>query len=159
MIYTLSLSSSPLPHFSLSFPLSLPSPNPSSTSSLHFLTPSFPPYPLLFPVQECTDNCCNANTCQLAAGAQCSAGACCNSTCQFRTYGTTCRTATGECDIAEYCSGDSGECPADDHRQYGTACASNTGYCYDGECPSHDAQCQFHYGSGALDHVEGLSSC
>ena len=91
--------------------------------------------------------------CQLAPGAQCSTGACCNSTCQFRAYGTTCRAATGECDIAEYCSGDSGECPADDHRLDGTACASNTGYCFDGECPSHNAQCQFHFGSGALDRV------
>ena len=129
----------PLP-FSPFFPLlSLPLPLILQTFQLPFST------------QECTDNCCNANTCQLAAGAQCSAGPCCNSTCQFRSYGATCRAATGECDIAEYCSGDSGECPADDHRLDGIACASNTGYCFERECPSYDAQCRFHF--GMLDHV------
>ena len=137
----LPLLSLPLPSsFSPSFPLlSLP---------LSLILQTFQ---LPFSIQECTDNCCNANTCQLAAGAQCSAGACCNSTCQFRSYGATCRAATGECDIAEYCSGNSGECPADDHRLDGTACASNTGYCFEGDCPSHDAQCRFHF--GMLDHV------
>ena len=106
--------------------------------------------------QECRDPCCNANTCQLVDGAQCSAGDCCNSTCHYKAYGTTCRAAAGECDIGEYCSGDSGECPADDHKLDGTACASNTGYCYEGECPSHDSQCQFHFGSGSR---KGVAEC
>ena len=109
------------------------------------------PLPSLFPTQECRDPCCNANTCQLVDGAQCSAGDCCNSTCHYKAYGTTCRATAGECDIGEYCSGDSGECPADDHKLDGTACASNTGYCYEGECPSHDSQCQFHFGSGVFN--------
>ena len=109
------------------------------------------PLPSLFPTQECRDPCCNANTCQLADGAQCHAGDCCNSTCQYIAYGTTCRAADGECDIGEYCSGDSEECPADDHKLDGTACASNTGYCYEGECPSHNSQCQFHFGSGVFN--------
>ena len=90
---------------------------------------------------ECTDSCCNAATCQLAAGAVCSAGSCCSSTCQFRSQGTVCRAALGECDIVETCSGTSSECPVDDHRLDGTPCSSDTGYCYSGSCPSRDQQC------------------
>ena len=96
--------------------------------------------------QECTDPCCNAATCQLASGAQCSAGACCTSTCQFVSYGTECRAASGECDIAEYCSGDSSDCPADETKLDGTSCSGNTGYCYSGMCPTHNAQCQRAFG-------------
>ena len=91
--------------------------------------------------QECTDNCCNANTCQLASGAQCSSGPCCTSQCRLKPYGTQCRGATGDCDIAEYCLGNSSECPVDESRVDGTACNSNTGYCIDGQCPTHNAQC------------------
>ena len=117
----------------------------TSTNKVYFSPPPS------FPTQECTDLCCNASTCQLVDGAQCCTGDCCNSTCQYKAYGTTCRAADGECDIAEYCSGDSGECPTDDHKLDGTACASNTGYCYEGVCPSHDSQCQFHFGSGVFN--------
>ena len=96
--------------------------------------------------QECTDPCCNAATCQLASGAQCSAGPCCTSTCQFESYGIECRAALGECDIAEYCLGDSSECPSDEIIPDGTTCNSNTGFCYAGVCPTHDAQCQRAFG-------------
>ena len=96
-------------------------------------------------MQECSDPCCNAATCQLAAGAQCSAGACCTSQCRFQPYGTQCRGASGECDIAEYCPGDSGQCPMNDHRVDGTPCASNAGYCSGGLCPIHEAQCRALY--------------
>ena len=96
--------------------------------------------------QECTDPCCNPATCQLASGAQCSAGECCSSTCQFESYGTQCRAAAGDCDIAEYCPGDSSQCPADDHQRNGISCNSGSGYCYGGRCPTHNAQCQLAYG-------------
>ena len=93
--------------------------------------------------QECTDSCCDAATCQFVPGAVCSAGPCCTSQCQFLTYGTQCRSAANECDVVEYCLGDSGECPQDDHVVDGTACGSGSdaGYCNDGRCPSHNAQC------------------
>ena len=97
--------------------------------------------------QECTDPCCNAATCQLASGAQCSAGACCTSTCQFVSYGTECREALGDCDIAEYCSGDSSDCPADDHQRDGISCNNDAGYCVSGMCPTHNAQCQRAFGT------------
>ena len=93
---------------------------------------------------ECTNPCCNANTCQLAAGAVCSRGPCCTSQCQFVTAGTSCRASTGGCDILEYCPGDSSECPNDEHVLDGTACTRGgiSGFCYSGDCPTHEAQCQ-----------------
>lgn len=97
-------------------------------------------------MSECTDSCCNAATCQLAAGAECSAGACCTSTCRLVASGTQCRASTGDCDLAETCTGSSNECPADDHRANGVACNSNTGYCFNGVCPSHNAQCMASFG-------------
>lgn len=96
--------------------------------------------------QECTDPCCNPATCQLADGAQCSLGACCDSQCNLRAYGTECRASTVECDIAEYCIGDSNECPQDDHILDGTPCDSNTGYCFEGACPSQADQCMSAFG-------------
>ena len=108
--------------------------------------------------QECTDPCCDAATCQLASGAQCRAGPCCTSTCQFESYGTECRAALGECDIAEYCLGDSGECPSNEHRLDGTTCNSNTSYCYSGMCPTHDAQCQRAFGTLCLRYYVSIVS-
>ncbi len=49
---------------------------------------------------ECTDPCCNAATCQLVAGAECPAGACCNN-CQFRSYGTECNKSVISQNIAQ----------------------------------------------------------
>ncbi len=98
--------------------------------------------------QECTDSCCNPATCQLKDGAQCSAGPCCTATCQFVAYGTTCRASSGECDIVEYCPGDSSECPEDNFKQDGISCGGNTGYCYQGSCPTHDQQCKYYFGQG-----------
>ena len=97
--------------------------------------------------QECTDPCCNATTCHLAAGAQCNGGACC-SNCRFLSYGTTCRASNGECDVAEVCSGCSSQCPVDQLAQDGTSCGSGTGFCYNGSCPTRDSQCKAFYGSG-----------
>ena len=109
--------------------------------------------------QECTDPCCNANTCQLASGAQCSAGPCCTSSCQFVSYGTQCRAASGNCDIAEYCPGDSSECLPDEHTRDGVSCNSNgaTGYCYSGICPTHNAQCQGAFGMSCV-HTTSIQS-
>lgn len=95
---------------------------------------------------ECSDPCCDPTTCQLASGAECSEGPCCNSTCQYVSYGTPCRAASGECDIVEYCSGDSSDCPSDVHSANGAACRNATGFCYAGQCPTHDVQCQLAFG-------------
>jgi len=97
-------------------------------------------------VAECTNPCCNASTCQLVPGAQCSTGPCCTSQCKLARYGKGCRPSRRECDIEEYCSGYSNECPPDEHARDGTSCHSNTGYCFNGECPTSEAHCQALFG-------------
>jgi hypothetical protein len=108
--------------------------------------------------QECTDPCCNPATCQLASGAQCSAGDCCSSTCRFLSYGTQCRAANGDCGIAEYCPGDSGDCPANDHQRDGVSCNSNTGYCSGGMCPTRNAQCQVAFGKSTVHSMSSTGN-
>ena len=98
--------------------------------------------------QECLDPCCNATTCELAEGAQCFAGDCCDSNCRFVPYGTTCRETTQECDILEYCSGESSECPTDLHLQDGHDCNNNQSYCFSGACVTYDSQCELHFQAG-----------
>ena len=71
----------------------------------------------------------------------------CCSKCQFVSYGTQCRAASGECDIAEYCGGRSSDCPPDRRVQDGTSCSKGVGYCYSGSCPTVDSQCKYFYGS------------
>ncbi len=90
--------------------------------------------------EECSNDCCNATTCQPVAGAQCASGACCTNQCMVAAMGE-CRASSGDCDIAEFCSGDSNECPEDEFVANGVSCNLDTGYCMDGECPTRDAQC------------------
>lgn len=72
----------------------------------------------------------------------CSSGECCDG-CNFRpnTYG--CRSAAGECDIAEYCTAASADCPMDVFEAFGTTCSSGAcdgaGDC--GECDSNSGLC------------------
>ena len=127
--------------------------------SLSQCYPSSSPFPFPFPshivtcltflyLQECDDPCCNPRTCRPTDGAQCTKGECCSSTCQFKAYGTRCRSASGQCGIEEYCSGESSECPTDVYRQDGTTCNNNQAFCFSGECQTHDDQCQYHFGTG-----------
>ena len=104
---------------------------------------------LFMRTQECSDPCCNAANCTLAKGAQCASGVCC-SKCLFTSYGTQCRSASGECDIAEYCGGRSSDCPPDRRVQDGTPCSKGVGYCYSGTCPTVDSRCKYFYGSSKL---------
>ncbi|RMC18463.1 hypothetical protein DUI87_04352 [Hirundo rustica rustica] len=70
--------------------------------------------------------------------------------CGFRMFfprGYDCRYAVNECDIAEFCTGDSGQCPPNLHKQDGYACDSNQGRCYNGECKTRDNQCKYIWGS------------
>jgi hypothetical protein len=121
--------------------------------SLHVYTCMYSIY-VYSTLQECTNPCCNANTCQLAAGAVCAAGTCCTSTCQFRPYGTTCRPSNRECDIIEFCQGDSASCPADTYRRDGSTCNNGNDYCFDGACETYDSQCDFHFNT-----VKGDDRC
>lgn len=41
---------------------------------------------------------------------------------QLREQGVVCRESRNECDISEYCTGDSGECPKDVYKKNGYQC-------------------------------------
>ncbi|KAF6361016.1 ADAM metallopeptidase domain 23 [Rhinolophus ferrumequinum] len=97
---------------------------------------------------ECYGLCCKK--CSLSNGAHCSDGPCCNNTsCLFQPRGYECREAVHGCDITEYCTGDSGQCPPNLHKQDGYACNQNQGRCYNGECKTRDNQCQYIWGTKA----------
>ncbi|XP_038643331.1 disintegrin and metalloproteinase domain-containing protein 23-like isoform X1 [Scyliorhinus canicula] len=96
---------------------------------------------------ECFGSCCKK--CSLANGAHCSDGPCCNHTCQFIKRGYDCRDAVNDCDIAEYCTGDSGQCAPNLHKQDGYSCDLSQGRCFSGECKTRDNQCKLIWGSKA----------
>ncbi|KAI7895890.1 Metallo-peptidase family M12B Reprolysin-like-domain-containing protein [Mucor mucedo] len=85
--------------------------------------------------------CCNPTTCKFKTGAVCDDfnDLCCTG-CQLRPANYTCRAASTECDLAEVCSGTSGDCPVDKYKDDLTSC-SNGNKCASGQCTSRDAQC------------------
>ncbi|GAA6213849.1 disintegrin and metalloproteinase domain-containing protein 8-like [Lates japonicus] len=99
-------------------------------------------------VEECKNPCCNATTCKLSAGAQCAEGECCHN-CQLKPTGSVCRPKTGDCDLAEYCTGFSASCPSDTYTQNGLPCNRGRGYCFNGQCPSRQEHCKRLWGPDA----------
>ncbi|KAF7236580.1 Disintegrin and metalloproteinase domain-containing protein 26A [Varanus komodoensis] len=67
---------------------------------------------------------------------------------QFLKSGTVCREPATECDLPEYCSGTSADCPPDVHKQDGMPCGS-AGTCYRRKCLSLQKQCTALFGQGA----------
>ncbi|KAM6155764.1 disintegrin and metalloproteinase domain-containing protein 1a-like [Rhynchocyon petersi] len=100
----------------------------------------------------CDSHPCCDPLCKLMAGAECSQGLCC-SECQFRRKGYVCRPAEDQCDLPEYCDGDSGECRADTYKQDGTSCERNN-YCFRGRCKNPDKQCMAAFGLQARSASE-----
>ncbi|XP_006894786.1 PREDICTED: disintegrin and metalloproteinase domain-containing protein 1a-like [Elephantulus edwardii] len=100
----------------------------------------------------CDSHPCCDPLCKLNADAQCSQGLCC-SECQFRRRGHTCRPSGDECDLPEYCDGESAECPADTYKQDGTSCEEGN-YCFQGQCKNPDRQCVSIYGMFARSASE-----
>ncbi|XP_028668502.2 disintegrin and metalloproteinase domain-containing protein 19 [Erpetoichthys calabaricus] len=98
--------------------------------------------------EECTSACCNANNCTLKVGAECAHGECCDR-CKLLSAGTLCRSASGPCDLPEYCSGSSEFCPANFYLLDGTECNGGRAYCYSGMCLSFESQCASLWGQGA----------
>ncbi|XP_042636540.1 disintegrin and metalloproteinase domain-containing protein 1a-like [Orycteropus afer afer] len=100
----------------------------------------------------CDSHPCCDPICKLKPGTQCSEGLCC-SECQLRKKGYMCRPAGDECDLPEYCHGDSEECPTDTYKQDGTPC-DRTNYCFRGQCKNPDKQCVAIYGHQARSASE-----
>ena len=83
----------------------------------------------------------------LDAGEQCDDGNrqdgdCCSSTCRFEPATTLCRPAAGPCDVAEFCTGASGSCPADQFEPSTFECRGALGPCDEAElCTGTDSAC------------------
>ncbi|XP_036679296.1 disintegrin and metalloproteinase domain-containing protein 1a-like [Balaenoptera musculus] len=89
---------------------------------------------------DCDIHPCCDQECMLKAHALCNPGPCCNNSCQYEPIGHSCRPALGECDLPEFCLGNSGECPSDTYKQDGTPCQQGY-FCVEGHCRNHDVQC------------------
>ncbi|KAM9852018.1 disintegrin and metalloproteinase domain-containing protein 12 [Aulostomus maculatus] len=100
-------------------------------------------------LEECEDPCCNASTCQLIPGAQCSSDGICCRDCKLQAAGSVCREPIGECDLPEFCTGSSAYCPPNVFLQNGEPCEDRASYCYGGVCASMKAQCQMLWGPNA----------
>ncbi|XP_047465890.1 disintegrin and metalloproteinase domain-containing protein 8 [Mugil cephalus] len=99
--------------------------------------------------EECNNPCCDPSNCRLTEGSQCAHGQCCER-CQLKASGSVCRKSAGECDLPEYCSGESQDCPEDSFEMNGKPCSNPApGYCYDGQCPTHEQHCWRLFGTGA----------
>ncbi|KAJ8273597.1 hypothetical protein GJAV_G00103420 [Gymnothorax javanicus] len=103
---------------------------------------------------ECKDPCCNAVTCKLVPGAQCSSDGICCDNCKLRSAGFMCREALGECDLAEHCTGTSPHCPPNVFLQDGHTCEGGKAYCYSGVCASLNAQCRDLWGANSTGAPE-----
>src|SRR5947199_241739 len=69
-------------------------------------------------------------------------GDCCSSTCRFEPATTLCRPAAGGCDVAEFCTGASGSCPADLLEPSTFECRGAMGSCDEAElCTGTDSAC------------------
>ncbi|KAG7231800.1 hypothetical protein INR49_008950, partial [Caranx melampygus] len=122
-------------------------------------------------VEECRNPCCDAATCRLTAGSQCAHGQCCencqvgqplsspvthpSSSLQLRLEqfrgAWLCRKLASDCDLPEFCTGMSGDCPEDAFEMNGKPCVGHgAGYCYNGQCPTHEQHCQRLFGPGTF---------
>lgn len=62
-----------------------------------------------------------------------------------------CRSSAGDCDLPEYCSGVSADCPEDSFEMNGKPCYNpKLGQCYNGQCPTRAQHCWRLFGEGAL---------
>ncbi|XP_055606084.1 disintegrin and metalloproteinase domain-containing protein 12-like [Uranotaenia lowii] len=98
--------------------------------------------------ESCDTKCCDAKTCRLTVNSTCAGGACCDlDSCQLKSAGTRCRASVGECDLPEFCSGQSAVCPKDVYLRDTESCADGNAYCYQGRCRTRDSQCKLLWGS------------
>lgn len=111
-------------------------------------------------IDDCAnvDPCCDPITCKLTKEAECASGPCCQN-CQLRDSSVVCRKSRNECDLPEYCTGETGDCPTDAFKKNGKRCgnimdmsgnSAEMGYCFNGYCPMLLLQCQSVWGSGGI---------
>ncbi|XP_076711380.1 disintegrin and metalloproteinase domain-containing protein 25-like [Callospermophilus lateralis] len=92
----------------------------------------------------CTNHPCCSVRCTLKFGAECASGLCCED-CLLLPLGQVCRENVSECDLPEWCSGTSPECPEDVYVQDGVRCMGG-GYCHEKRCNARDEQCRQIFG-------------
>ncbi|KOC59227.1 Disintegrin and metalloproteinase domain-containing protein 12 [Habropoda laboriosa] len=98
--------------------------------------------------ENCDNPCCNVTTCMLHSNASCATGECCDlKTCRPKAAGTECRSAEHECDLPEYCTGQSEYCPVDVFKMDGESCNMGKAFCYHGSCRTHNDQCKLLWGA------------
>ncbi|MCI4383858.1 hypothetical protein PGIGA_G00031600 [Pangasianodon gigas] len=100
------------------------------------------------PPKSCNNKCCDAATCTFTKGSSCAAGSCCKD-CQLLVSGTPCRGSANQCDLPEYCNGQSAFCASDFYLMDGLSCEGGTAYCYEGRCQTLDYQCKQLFGQTA----------
>lgn len=97
--------------------------------------------------QYCNNTCCNPYTCMLYANASCATGECCDlQKCKPKNAGEICRSNNGECDLPEYCTGESEYCPNDVYKRNTEVCENSDAFCYQGSCRSQNDQCKVLWG-------------
>lgn len=101
--------------------------------------------------QFCTNPCCDPFSCKLRSNATCATGKCCDlATCRPHFAGKMCREAAGECDLPEYCNGDSEFCPSNYFKRNSEQCNDGKAYCYNGSCKTRDDQCKLLWGPSGV---------
>ena len=101
-------------------------------------------------IEDCISTCCNPYNCKFKSGAVCDSGPCCIE-CQLAGPDKICRGNDGnDCDLIEYCQGDSEFCPEDIFKADGSTCKNSEGVCYKKACQSHNGQCRTLLGESAF---------
>ena len=110
-----------------------------------------------------SDPCCNATSCKMVSGAQCSpqSGICCDSkTCMFVSANTNlvCSNQT-ECAYNQSCNGTSSQCPTAKPIDFKKPqhCGSNGAYCLNGACTG--TVCNVVLGMENCECTSAKSSC
>ncbi|XP_018901177.2 uncharacterized protein Meltrin [Bemisia tabaci] len=97
--------------------------------------------------ERCDNPCCDYATCKLHSNATCATGLCCNlKTCQVHSAGKMCRESNHECDLPEFCDGQSEYCPDNVFKMNGLNCDRGEAYCFDGTCRTRSDQCRSLWG-------------
>lgn len=86
------------------------------------------------------------------------AGDCCSSTCTFKASTSVCRPASGQCDVAESCTGSGAACPTDAKASDASSCndgnaCTQSDHCMSGACVGTTVTCT------ALDECHTAGTC